>query len=163
MHHAALQGQRLGRKRAEVHPNAGAFIHQHSCRRVARQCRQQRVVGPRNLGGACEHGDDRVAFRRDQGRQHVVAQAVAPTATILVAGVDHPAAPVGDQVVRQLGTAQIDERPDDVLTPRVNRGEPAGTGATHQPQQHGFRLVVASVPDGNDVGLPTLPDTFEKA
>ena len=91
-----------------------------------------------------------------------MAQAVSPTRAILVAGVHHPAAPVGFQVRHQLGAAQIDERPDDVLTPRVNRGQAAGTGATHQPQQHRFCLIVARVPDGDDVGLPTLADALEK-
>ena len=66
------------------------------------------------------------------------------------------------QVRHQLGTAQIDERPDDVLTTRMNRGQAAGPGAAHEAQQHGLCLIVARVPDGDDVGLPALADTLEK-
>ena len=66
------------------------------------------------------------------------------------------------EVRHQLDTAQIDERPDDLLATRMNRGQTAGPGAADEAEQHRLCLIVARMSDGDDVGLPALADTLEK-
>jgi hypothetical protein len=62
----------------------------------------------------------------------------------------------------QLVPAAREQRPDDAIVARMHCGEAARPGAADQAEQERFRLVVARVPERDDVGVEAEARAFEE-
>jgi hypothetical protein len=70
--------------------------------------------------------------------------------------------PPSFEVLAEFTPAAVEQRSNDVPVARVHAGESARAGTPHKPEQKRFRLVVAGMPQGHDIGTEVTPSPREE-
>ncbi len=148
----APHGRRLVGERRGVEPPDEAVAPTRRARRLGGHgvhpaplvARQRRCVG--------EHVHDARVEPRLEQRHELGAHAVARDGDVAVRFVLDVRRAARVEIRAQRVAAAVEQRPDDRAAPRRHRREAARAGAAKEPQQERLGLIVARVPERDDVG-----------
>jgi hypothetical protein len=109
-----------------------------------------------------EHIHDRGIEPLRNQRQELRPYAIAEDGNIRVGLVVQIRDLPGFEVLAELGTTAVEDRPHNRAVARVDTGEAFRSGAADEAQQKRLRLIVACVAQGDNVGAELDPRALEE-
>jgi hypothetical protein len=116
----------------------------------------------REVGFVGEHVDNRRIEPAFKQRQQLRPHAISRHAHVIVGRIVNESDPMLREVLPQVRPATLEQRPNEVSVSGMHGPESPGAGPSQKAEQEGFGLIVARMPEGDEVSAELNPRALQK-